>query len=147
MSIVIAKDVAIEVAQKHEALLRMKKLDLHENAINEFKNEGKLNRSEPALSNRIGVLYWLTEEEAKMVRDWEKETGHLVYHVIKNNLIDIGFCYSFLYVDKDPDVWVRDNEDMEDGIQFAYVKTPDDYSSEYGTIGIRPAFGGVVRTA
>lgn len=146
MSIAIAKDVAIEVAQKHEALLRMKKLDLHENAIREFKEEGKLNRSDPAMGNRVGVLYWLTDEETKMVRDWEKETGHLVYHVIKNNLVDIGLCYSFLYVSKDADEWESDNTDLEDGIQFAYVKTLDDYSSEYGTIGIRPGFGGVVRT-
>lgn len=146
MSILLKGDL-IAAAQKHEALLRMKKLDIHENAIREFQKEGKLNLSEPALGNRVGVLFWLNEDEEKMVRDWEKETGHLVYHVIKNNLMDIGLCYSFLYVSKDPDVWVRDNEDMEDGIQFAYVKTVDDYSSEYGTIGIRPGFGGVVRTA
>lgn len=145
MSILTKSDV-IAVAQKHEALLRMKKLDIHENAIREFKEEGKLNLSEPAMGNRIGVLYWLNEVEEKMVRKWEKETGHLVYHVIKNNLVELGLCYSFLYVSKDPDVWQTDNEDMEEGIQFAYVKTPDDYCSEYGTIGIRPAFGGVVRT-
>lgn len=142
------KGMMIAEAQKVEALLRMKKLDLHENAIREFKEEGKLNLSEPAMGNRVGVLYWLNEDEEKMVRDWEKETGHLVYHVIKNNLIDIGLCYSFLYVSKDPDVWVQDNVDMEDGIQFAYVKNADyDGFSESGTIGIRPAFGGVVRTA
>ena len=123
----------------------MKMLDLHENAIREFKEEGKLNLSEPAMGNRVGVLYWLSEDEEKMVRDWEKKTGHLVYHVIKNHLRDIGLCYSFLYVSKDPDVWVRDNEGMEEGIQFAYVKS--DFCSEFGTIGIRPGCGGVIRTA
>lgn len=146
MSIFTVDQVIIE-AQKAEALLRMKKLDIHENAIREFKEEGKLNLSEPGLGNRIGVLYWLNEQEQEMVEEWQKKTGNMVYHVIKNHL-EFGLCYSLLYVSTDPEDWEYDNRDMEDGIQYAYVKNvTDDWCSEYGTIGIRPAFGGVVRTA
>ena len=140
-------DMIITEAQKMEALLRMKKLDLHENAIKEFKNEGKLNKSEPAWGNNVGVLYWLDENERKMVKEWEKKTGNLVYHVIRNNT-EFGLCYSFLYVSNQPEEWETDNRDLVMGYPLAYVKNvTDDWCSEYGAIGIRKGFGGVVRVA
>ena len=149
MSYLTQQTTEIAKAQVTEALLRMKKLNLHENAIREFEESGKLNLSAGAVmfGKRVGVLYWLDEKEQKMVEEWQKETGNMVYHVIKNNLA-FGLCYSFLYVSNDPEDWEYDNQSLEEGIQFAYVKNvDDDWCSEYGTIGIQPGFGGVVRTA
>ena len=144
------KGMMIAEAQKAEALLRMKKLDLHENAIREFKEEGKLNLSEGrSLYGKVpvGVLYWLNEEEQKMVTEFEKEYGGKVYHVIKSNTT-FGLLYSLLYVSKNPDDWERDNADLEEGYAFVYVKNAtDDFLSELGEIQIKPAFGGVVRVA
>ena len=57
----------------------MKKLLLHQNVINEFKKENKLNKSEGPL----GTLYWLDEEEKGMVKEYEEKWNVLVYHVIK----------------------------------------------------------------
>ena len=142
----------IAQAQVTEALLRMKKLKIHENALKEFKESGKLNKSENFHLNgdgesRIAILYWLDEKEEKMVRDWEKETGNMVYHVIKNKMV-FGLCYSFLYVSQETEEWEHDNEDMKQGYQLVYVKNVDDeYCSEYGSIGIKPMWGGVLRTA
>ena len=45
--------------------------------------------------------------EEAMVREWEKQTGNLVYHVIKSQMI-FGLCYSFLYVSADIDEWQWD---------------------------------------
>lgn len=147
MSYLTEQKTEIAQAQVAEALLRMKKLDLHPNAINEFKNEGKLNKSVPAIGNRAGILYWLDEDEEKMVREWEKKTGNMVYHVIRNHL-EFGICYSFLYVSTEPEEWEMDNEDLKEGYPLAYVKNvTDDWCSEYGSIGIRSGFGGVVRVA
>ena len=144
------KGMMIAEAQKVEALLRMKKLDLHENAIREFKEEGKLNLSEgQRLWGKIpvGVLYWLSEEEMQMVKEFEKENGGLVYHVIKTNT-NFGLLYSMLYVSKHPEEWEDDDASLEEGYAFAYVKNAtDDFLSELGEIMIKPAFGGVVRTA
>jgi len=150
MSYVTQQTTDIAKAQVAEALLRMKKLNIHENAIREFEDEGKLNLSEGVriYGARVGVLYWLNDEERKMVKAWEEETGCMVYHVIKNYLKDGGCCYSFLYVSKDVDEWGMDNEDLEEGTPYAYVKNvPDDWCSEIGRIGVEPAFGGVVRVA
>jgi hypothetical protein len=132
----------IAQAQVVEALLRMKNLKLHENVIKEFKETGKIN-----LSENGGLLYWLNEEENKMVRDWEKETGNIVYHVIKNNM-EFGLCYSLLYVSPHADEWQYDNEDLKEGYPLVYVKNATDNTcSEYGSIGIKSSIGGLVRVA
>ena len=59
--------------QKNEAIKRMKTLELYENVIKEFQEENKLN-----LSESIGVLYWLKEEEKELVKEFENETGATV---------------------------------------------------------------------
>ena len=124
-----------------EALERMKVLKLHPNVIREFKNERKLNLTEP-----WGALYWLNEEQDKMVKEFEKKTCAIVYHVIRSNTT-IGEMYSLLYISKHEEEWEMDREDLSAGQVFAYVinKTIPDFS-EYGTIGIKPFIGGVVRT-
>ena len=132
----------IAQAQVVEALLRMKNLKLHENVINEFKETGKIN-----LSENGGILYWLNDDENNMVRQWKKETGNLVYHVIKNNM-EFGLCYSFLYVSPYTDEWLNDDEDLKEGYPIVYVKNvTDNTCSEYGSIGIRSNIGGLVRVA
>lgn len=130
-----------ELAQVTEALLRMGALQIHGNAIKEFLESGKLNRSEG------GILYWLEQDEEAMVREWEKETGNMVYHVIKS-YTEFGVLYTYLYVSDNTEDWEEDREDIENEIAFAYVKNvTDDWCSEYGTVGIKPMWGGVLRTA
>ena len=127
--------------QIKEAVSRMKSLDLLERIIREFEEKRQLYRSEHA------ILYWLDEEELSMVREWESETGNIVYHVIKNYM-EFGLCYSFLYVSKYKEEWEYENNELADGYALVYVKNMDDECcSEYGSIGIQPLFGGLLRTA
>lgn len=133
--------VDIIAKQKAEALARMKKLNLHPNAIKEFAEEGKLNLS------RRGILFWLDEDEQKMVKKFEEKTGNLVYHVILNQM-EFGLCYSLLYVSPREEEWESDRKDLNEKYPFAFVVNADvPEFSEYGTIGIKPMFGGVLRTA
>lgn len=125
---------------KDEALKRMKMLKMLSQPIKEFKNENKLN-----LSERCGILYWLDDEQEKMVRDWEEKTGNLVYHVV-HNYTNFGEMYTFLYVSKYKDEWEMDNADLKDGIPICYVMNKDmPDCSEYGAASIKPAIGGVMR--
>lgn len=57
MSFLTEQKTEIAQAQVTEALLRMKKLKLHENVIKDFLENGKLNQSEVC-----GLLYWLNED-------------------------------------------------------------------------------------
>lgn len=135
------ENIEMRIKQELEAEARIKKLNLHPNAVREFIEEKKLNLSER------GILFWLNDEEKQMVRTWEDETGNIVYHVIKNNM-EFGLCYSFLYVSQNEEEWEDDNADLDDGYPLVYVmNVDDDFCSEYGSIGIKPFFGGIIRTA
>lgn len=132
----------IREKQKNEAIKRMKTLELYENVIKEFQEENKLN-----LSESIGVLYWLKEEEKELVKEFENENGGLVYHLI-HSLTDFGELYSIFYVSKYEEEWDMDLEDLKDNIAFVYVKNiNDELSSEFGSIDFKKSIGGLVRTA
>lgn len=128
---------------KQEALVRMKLLKLHPNAIKEFKEEDKLNYSDGIL----GILYWATDEIGEVVQKFENQTGYLVYHVIDNNT-EIGRMLTLLYVSTEMEEWVADKRDIRDGCPLAYVENlthPD--CSEFGSVGVKSLNGGLVRTA
>ena len=132
----------MKAKQRTEALKRMELLKLHENVIDDFKEIALLNQSELG-----GILYWVEGEMEKNIREWEEKTGNLVYHVI-HDYTEFGELLSLLYVSQYEDEWETDREDIQDGYALAYVMNlTDDWCSEYGSIGIRPQWGGVVRTA
>lgn len=131
----------LKIEQKQEAIARMKKLDIYVQAITEFEKENLVNKSEHG-----GILYWLDENEQEMVKEFEEKYGALVYHII-HNYTSFGELYAFLYVSKNKDEWDYDNDDLNHNICLAYVKNLDeDAYSEFGSIGIKSQFGGLVRT-
>ena len=128
--------------QVAEALKRMRALRIMEQPIREFKNAGRINKSEFG-----GILYWIDEKELAMVREFEQAYNAVVYHVIKSVFQEIGVMYSLLYVSQHEEEWARDKEDLANGETFAYVVNesyPRD--SEFGHIGVQPNIGGVSRT-
>lgn len=125
--------------QKAEAIQRMKKLGVIKDAIKQFEEDDIVMVSEN------GFLYWLDDEQGKMVNEFEEEYGGLVYMVI-HNITQFGELYSMLYVSKHQDEWEYDNEDLGQGYALAYVKNiDDDFCSELGSIAIQNRFGGIVR--
>ena len=124
----------------NEALKRMKMLKLSNHCINAFK-KGKVWESEG-----FGALYEVNEKEQEIINDFEKDNpGYKVYHMI-HNLFEFGECYSLLYVSNDKEEWEQDRNDIKENYVFAYVKNIDfDYCSEFGSIAIKPSFGGLVR--
>ena len=135
---------AMQIEQRNEALKRMKTLKMMEEVINNFINEGKVYYSERLDSRFNAILYWVSnnKELDKKIHKFEKDTGALVYHVQLLHT-SIGDMYSFLYVSNNPEEWKMDNEDLKQGQCYVYVWNGD--IEEYGTIGIKPSLGGVVR--
>lgn len=128
-------------ARKNEAIKRMKILELHPNCINEFVEEDRLN-----LSDDIGVLYWLDDEQKKIVEDFETEHDVTVYHAI-HDFNQIGEFLSLLYVGNSAEERdYQDNDLATYGYVFACVKnlTRDD-CYEFVTIAVKPMNGGLVR--
>ena len=131
----------LKIEQKLEAIKRMKKLDIYTQAIKEFEKDNVLNKSESG-----GILFWLDENEKKMVKEFEEKYNATVYHLI-HNYTEYGELYSFLFVSQYKDDWDYDNEDLNNNRSLVYVKNIDeDAFSEFRTIGIRSQFGGLIRT-
>ena len=123
-----------------EAIERMKLLKLDSHCIEAFC-AGNIWESEG-----YGALYELTDKEQNLVDKFQKEhEGCYVYHVIHNKF-EFGECYSMLDVSSDTDEWEQDKQDIKDGYAFAWVENVDlDWCSEFGSIAIKPSFGGLVR--
>lgn len=126
---------------KEEAIKRMKILQLHQNVLDDFMNENKLNKSDSPL----GSLYWLDEEEIKIVKDFEKRHNVLVYHVI-HTFSNLGETYELLFVTTEKEEWENEKRDLKNGFAFAQAIVIDyDPNSEMGYIGVESKNGGIVR--
>jgi len=131
----------LKLEQKQEALNRMRMLDIYSPAIKEFEKENIINKSEHG-----GMLYWLDENEQEFVKEFEEKYNAIVYHII-HNYTEFGELYSLLFVSQHKEEWDWDNEDIKNNIAMVYVKNIDeDAFSEFGSIGIKSQFGGLVRT-
>lgn len=131
----------LKLEQKQEALNRMRMLDIYSPAIKEFEKENVVNKSEHG-----GMLYWLDENEQEFVKEFEEKYNAVVYHII-HNYTEFGELYSLLFVSQHKEEWDWDNEDIKNNIAMVYVKNIDeDAFSEFGSIGIKSQFGGLVRT-
>lgn len=130
--------------KKIEAINRMKALDLFEPCIKAFED-----RNEVQLSEMTGGLYEFSRDEElnAKIKEFEEEYNALVYHVI-HTYINFGELYSFLYVSNYQEEWEMDNKDIQVNYVMSYVWNKDcpDFS-EFGSIGIRQKFGGLVRVA
>lgn len=130
--------------KKAEALKRMKMLDLYKPYINSFAKKDEI-----FMSEMTGGVYEFSSntELCNKVKEFEAEHEALVYHVT-HTLTQFGELYNFLYVSDYDEEWEMDMEDIKAGYSFVYVWNKDcDWCSEFGSIGVRGKFGGIVRTA
>ncbi len=135
---------ATKEQMKQEALARMKLLDLYPYTVRRFDEEGLIYCSWGVSG---GALFLLTDEIREVVEKFENQTGYLVYYVIENHT-SIGHMLTLLYVSTEMDEWPAHKQDLQDGCPLAYVENltyPD--CSEFGSVGVKPFNGGVVRTA
>lgn len=135
--------------QKQEAIKRLKMLKVMPNVIKDFEKNGRVYYSERQNKFFNAILYWLDNEEeyVKLVKAFEKKNNALVYHCQLTHT-ECGDLLSLLYVSADEDNWEYERQDIANGITYCYVANLDcEYDSDWGTIGIQPSQGGVLRTA
>ena len=135
---------------KQECIRRMKKLKIHDDGeftcLGAFRKTGEVWKSES-----LGYLYWLDDDEQKIVAEFEnKNKGYKVYHCIRS-YTEFGELLTLLYVNgANKECFDEDKEyfdyDIDNGFTFAYVKNLDsDFCSEFGSIALRSINGGVQR--
>lgn len=134
---------------KNEALARMHILKIHENVINDLKNDDMVNVS----FFGCGILYWPTDKQIELIKKFEDQYNCLVYHAISSTT-EIGELLTLLYISQYESDWPTDREDLKNydpryGYSImAYVyNLSNDIFSEFGSVCVKPKNGGLVRTA
>lgn len=127
-------------AMKAEAVKCMNILKLDKRCIKAFEKGNVWLSSGP-----LGGLYEADDKLKNMIKDVETEHEITVYHVIENAVYGMH-CYSMLCVCKYPEEYEMNEEDLKDGYAFSYVLNVDAPDcSEFGTICVKPTFGGLRR--
>ena len=130
--------------QKDLAVKALATLGCYKPYLNAFKR-----KANPVVTmyEGFGGYYLDGSNETELIdkiKEVEETYGGTVYAVI-HNMTEFGECYSLLYISK----YYEDIDAMfGKGWAYAYVwnKTYDD-CSEFGSIGVRAALGGLLRTA
>ena len=138
----------LKTKQKQEALKRMRMLQIMPQVIKDFEKNDRVYYSERLNSMFPATLYWLDnhKEYVDLVNEFEKEHNALVYHAQLTHT-NFGDLLSLFYVSKDEEYWSLDRKDIINGQIYSRVlNIQDDFLSDFGTIGIKSAMGGVVRT-
>lgn len=138
----------LKTKQKQEALKRMRMLQIMPQVIKDFEKNNRVYYSERLNSMFPATLYWLDnhKEYVDLVNEFEKEHNALVYHAQLTHT-NFGDLLSLFYVSKDEEYWSLDRKDIINGQVYSRVlNIQDDFLSDFGTIGIKSAMGGVVRT-
>lgn len=125
---------------KAEALIRMQKLNLYNNAIKAYRENGKIFMSEFG-----GILYDLNEEAKKAVEKVQAD-GYTPYHVVVSHTT-IGDMYSVLYVSDNTEDWLGERMDRSGDIVSYVYNASDPFLSEYGYSQYICVNGGLQRTA
>ena len=116
--------------KKQEALRRMGKIGIAKEATDKFDEEGMALVSMPS-----GTFIDLNEEQKSSIAGLESEYNALVYHVIHSDT-EYGVMDTYLYVSDDEEEWEEDDADLEEQMQFCFVRnldTPD--LPEFGSAG------------
>lgn len=80
------------------------------------------------------------------VKEVSDEYGIYVYHII-HCYTSFGELLNLLYVTSYEEEWEREREELKEGYPVSYVINLNiPHYSEFGSIGIKTAMGGIVRT-
>lgn len=138
----------MENKQKEEAIKRMRLLHIMPQVIKDFEKTDRVYYSERLSSMFCATLYWLDnhKEYVDLVNEFEKKYKALVYHAQLTHL-EFGDCLALFYVSKNEEDWSRDKNDIINGEMYCYVANLQcEFDSDFGYIGVKPAYGGVART-
>ena len=130
---------------KNECIRRMKILKLHDEGLHTCLGDFR-QTERPWKSEFYGILYWLDEDEQKIVKEFEekyKKFKPKVYHCYKAHT-EFGEILYLFYCSNQPNESKEFDEDIKDNIIWCYaynITSPE--FSEFGTCYIKSLFGGV----
>lgn len=137
--------IATKQEQKEKAIELLQTLDIYKPYINGFKSEAQ---KVCFYENFSG--FWAYQEPFIADKIKEIETKHnCTIYAITHEFTEFGELYDFLVVPQYKEDWDYILQKANKGYYaFAYVwNTTDDFSSEFGDIGVISFGGGIKRVA
>lgn len=131
--------------RKWQATQYLKTLNIFKPYIEEFEKNSTVTMFE----RYAGFWAWQYPELQNKIKELETRHNCTVY-AITHEYTDFGECYSFLVVTKYKQEWKTLLTKDKSGTfyAFAYVWNKDcDWCSEFGTVGVKSALGGLRRCA
>ena len=131
--------------KEKEGLKRLNKLEVLDEVKENYK-EGRIAVSERLNKIFNAVLRDTTEEEKKIIEDYEKRSGNKVYHAIKT-YTEFGEILDLLIVSNYEEDWEYEFDEEDENyyvMSMAMNLTNEDFS-EMGSIVVRKAMGGLER--
>ena len=128
--------------RKEQAIKYLNQLDIYKPYVDGFEQ----NEHVCVFERYAGFWVYQYPEIEKRMKAIEKEYGCTVY-AITHELTPFGECYSFLIVTKYKEEWkTLLRSDKNKHIAFAYVwNKTDEWCSEFGSVSLQSAFGGITR--
>ena len=129
-------------ARKEQAIKYLQQLDIYKPYVDGFEQNDHV----CVFERFAGFWVYQYPEIEKRMKAIEKEYGCTVY-AITHELTPFGECYSFLIVTKYKEEWkTLLRSDKNKHIAFAYVwNKTDEWCSEFGSVSLQGAFGGITR--
>ena len=131
-------------ARKEQAIAYLNQLGIYTPYVKGFKEKDNVCFFE----RYAGFWVYQEPEVEKKMKAIEKEFNCTVY-AITHEFTNFGECYSFLIVTNDKHEWktlLRSNKNKHNAFAYVWNKT-DDWCSEFGTVTVQNAFGGITRIA
>ena len=130
---------------KEQAVKQMKVLKLNNKVIEDYMKEDKIYKS----INIKPYLEEITEEEKKLIEDFEKKYETIVFHIININSKILN-QYELLFVTRNKENWKDDVVDNKNGFMISNTivintELNKQMVNEIGIIGIENNNGGVYR--
>ena len=133
---------ASEETLQIEAIERMKKLGLSEDAVVAFRRDKKIMMSENGVLKKLDNEFVLKE-----IENHRKEFKDYFYHVI-HSFSNLGETYECLMVSPYLEDWGYERDMLKQNIVYCYViNISCPTNSEAGSIGVINYRGSLVRTA
>lgn len=129
--------------QKEKAVEYLRNLEVWNNFINQFAENGQVTVFNAYKGKNISEY----SEVQQKIKEIEAEYGCLVYAVTYERL-SFGECFSFLVVSKYEEDWELSlrylGNNLYSALAYVWNKT-DDRLSEFGSVVVGAAYGGLLR--
>lgn len=139
-------DILTREEQRDIAIKALKQLKIYNPYIEKFKEDGTVTLFQQYAGFYVDETQ--NQDVLKIIKDFEAETGSLVYAITEEYFV-FGRCYTMLCVSKykDDAKFTIDKTMRPDTLAvFAWVHNYDEPAfSEYGTVCVRTAGGGIRR--